>query len=113
LGTCVLGLVAASDDEDELLLPQLFQLSQEGVDQPPVERQPLAALIDKQMVKAPKIVQRENALRMASDPSLIRGDSFRRGDSILLLMLDSCRREQRRRYEPSYLLSSAAARIFS
>jgi hypothetical protein len=92
----------------------LFQLSQEGADQPlAVVRQPLAALIDKQTVKAPKIVHRENALRMASDPSLVRGESSRRGDSIPSLILDLRRREQRRWYKPSYLLSSVAARIFS
>jgi len=83
----VLGFVVeASDEEDDVLgLLQLFQLNQEGADQPPaVERQPLAAPIVKHTVKAPKVVHRENATRMASDPSLFAAISCR-GDSIPVL----------------------------
>jgi hypothetical protein len=66
---------------DELLppQPQLLMLIHDGVDQLPTpvpERQPLAALIDNPRTMAPTTVHLEIAKRMASDPSLIPGDSM-------------------------------------
>jgi len=115
VGTCVLGLaVEASDEEEAPGLPQLFQLSQEGADHPlAVERQPLAAPIVKHTVKAPKVVHRENATRMASDPSLIRGNQLPRKFHSFGFCCSTAGAESRRNDEPSYLLSSAAARSFN
>jgi hypothetical protein len=74
LGTVVLGLFWASELDEPPPQPQLLMLIHDGVDQPPTlppDRQPLAAKTDKPNPRAPTIVHREIAKRMAGDPSLV------------------------------------------